>query len=40
MYSIDTKTFLKAYRDHAIDLDIVHARMQTIRKKEKRLGRQ
>jgi hypothetical protein len=37
MYSIDTRTFLEAYRNTTIDLDIVHARMQSIRKKEKRL---
>jgi hypothetical protein len=38
MYSIDTRTFLEAYQHGTIDLDIVRARIQTIRKKEKRLG--
>jgi hypothetical protein len=40
MYSIDTKTFLEAYHKLTIDLDIVDARIQSIRKKEKRLGYQ
>jgi hypothetical protein len=38
MYSIDTQTFLEAYQHGTIDLDIVRARIQTIYKKEKRLG--
>lgn len=38
MYSIDTRTFLEAYQDASIDLDIVRSRMQSIRKKEKRLS--
>ncbi|HVQ00365.1 MAG TPA: type II toxin-antitoxin system VapC family toxin [Candidatus Thermoplasmatota archaeon] len=38
MYSIDTKTFLEAYQHGTIDLDVVRARMQSIKKKEKRLG--
>jgi hypothetical protein len=38
MYSIDTRTFLEAYQKNTIDLDIVRARMQSIRKKEKRLN--
>lgn len=38
MYSIDTRTFLEAYQNSAIDLDIVRSRIQMIRKKEKRLG--
>ncbi len=38
MYSIDTRTFLEAYQHGTIDLDVVRARLQTIRKKEKRLG--
>jgi len=38
MYSIDTRTFLEAYQQGTIDLDIVRARIKTIRKKEKRLG--
>jgi rRNA-processing protein FCF1 len=38
MYSIDTRTFLEAYQQGTIDLDVVRVRMQTIRKKEKRLG--
>ena len=38
MYSVDTSTFLEAYQHGTIDLDIVRARIQTIQKKEKRLG--
>jgi predicted nucleic acid-binding protein len=38
MYCIDTRTFLEAYQKTTIDLDIVRARVQSIRKKEKRLG--
>jgi hypothetical protein len=38
MYSVDSKTFLRAYQQGSIDLDIVHARMQSIRKSQKRLG--
>jgi len=38
MYSIDTKTFLEAYQKGTIDLDIIETRIQSIRKKEKRLG--
>jgi hypothetical protein len=38
MYSIDAKTFLEAYQKGTIDLDIIRTRMQSIRKKEKRLG--
>jgi len=38
MYSIDTRTFLDAYQHGTIDLDIVRTHIQTIRKKEKRLG--
>jgi hypothetical protein len=38
MYSIDTRTFLEAYQHGTIDLDIVRARIQIVRKKEKRLG--
>ena len=38
MYSIDTRTFLESYQHGTIDLDILRARIQTIRKKEKRLG--
>jgi len=38
MYSIDTRTFLEAYQHSMIDLDVVCTRMQSIRKKEKRLG--
>jgi rRNA-processing protein FCF1 len=37
MYSIDSRTFLDAYQHGTIDLDIVSARIQTIRKNEKRL---
>jgi hypothetical protein len=38
MYSVDTKTFLEAYQKTTIDLDIVRARMKTIKKKDKRFG--
>jgi rRNA-processing protein FCF1 len=38
MYSIDTRAFLEAYQHGTIDLDIVRARIQMVRKKEKRLG--
>jgi hypothetical protein len=39
MYCIDMKTFLDAFHNGSIDLDIVEARMQNIRKSGKRLGR-
>lgn len=38
LYSIDAKTFIAAYHEKMIDLDIVRSRIQFIRKKEKRLG--
>jgi rRNA-processing protein FCF1 len=38
MYSVDTNTFLEAYQRGTIDLDVVRTRIQTIRKKEKRLN--
>lgn len=37
LYMIDTKTFLKAYKNREIDIDIVEANMKTIRKSGKRL---
>ena len=37
LYSVDTETFLEAYQNGSIDLDIVETRLQSIRKKGKRL---
>jgi hypothetical protein len=37
LYSLDTETFLEAYQKGSIDLEIVEARLQSIRKKGKRL---
>ena len=37
LYSMNTKTFLEAYQNGSIDLEIVEARLQSIRKKGKRL---
>ena len=39
MYSIDARTFLEAYGQAVINLDVVRLRIQTIRKDGKRLGR-
>jgi hypothetical protein len=39
LYSIDTRTFVEAYQKGTINLDIVHARLQSIRKDGKLLGR-
>jgi rRNA-processing protein FCF1 len=38
MYSVDARTFLEAYNNGSIDIDIVHSKMKTIRKKGKILG--
>jgi len=37
LYSVNTETFLEAYQNGGIDLEIVEARLQSIRKKGKRL---
>lgn len=37
LYSVNADTFLEAYRNGSIDLEIVEARLQSIRKKGKRL---
>ena len=37
LYSMNTETFLEAYQNGSIDLEIVEARLQSIRKKGKRL---
>jgi len=37
LYSLDNETFLEAYQKGSIDLEIVEARLQSIRKKGKRL---
>ena len=37
LYSIDTETFLKAYSNGMIDLDIVQSRIKSIRKKGKKV---
>ena len=37
LYLIDARTFLDAYENGKIDLDLVRSRMKTIRKKGKRL---
>lgn len=38
MYNVDARTFLEAYDNGSIDIDIVHSKMKTIRKKGKNLG--
>ena len=38
MYSVDARTFLEAYDNGSIDIDIVHSKMKNIRKKGKILG--
>ena len=40
MYSVDTRTFLEAYLNGSIDLDIVRSKMRPIRKKGKLLKKQ
>jgi hypothetical protein len=37
LYSVNAETFLEAYQNGSIDLEIVEARLQSIRKKGKRL---
>jgi len=37
LYSVNTETFLEAYQNGSIDLEMVEARAQSIRKKGKRL---
>ena len=37
LYSVNAKTFLEAYQNGSIDLEIVEARMKSIRKEGKRL---
>lgn len=37
LYLVDARTFLDAYEDGKIDLDVVRSRMKTIRKKGKRI---
>jgi len=37
LYSVNTETFLEAYKDGEINLEIVEARLQNIRKSGKRL---
>ena len=37
LYSVDAKTFLEAYQNGIINLEIVESRLQNIRKKGKRL---
>jgi hypothetical protein len=37
LYSLDTQTFLEAYQNGSIDLEIVESRLQSIRKNGKRL---
>jgi rRNA-processing protein FCF1 len=37
LYSVDAKTFLEAYQNGSIDLEIVESRLQNVRKKGKRL---
>ena len=37
LYLVDARTFLDAYENGKIDLDVVRSRMKTIRKKGKRL---
>jgi len=37
LYLVDTRTFLEAYENGKININIVLSRMKSIRKKEKRL---
>ena len=37
LYSVDAKTFLEAYQNGSIDLEVVESRLQNVRKKGKRL---
>ena len=37
MYSVKTETFLEAYKNGDMDLEVIERRMQNIRKKEKRI---
>lgn len=36
LYNIDSKTFIKSYKDNKIDVDIIEKEMQLIKKSEKR----
>ena len=36
LYNIDSKTFIKSYKDNKIDIDIIEKEMQIIKKSEKR----
>jgi hypothetical protein len=38
LYSIDARTFLEAYKNGKVDVDIIESRMKSIRKNGKRLG--
>ena len=38
MYNVDARTFLEAYANGNIDIDIVRSKMKSIRKKDKILG--
>lgn len=37
LYSVDVKTFLQAYQEGMVDIDIIVSRMKAIRKKGKRI---